>query len=316
MSGTARKLRVDAGWRQFTEAEQNHIREIYERDGVKEAVAYCRKIHKSWSRSSICRFFRRERAADPLQDVTKDTKLRSNSGWWQFTELEQDKIRRIFEKHGQMAAAQYCRKIGKPWSHAAISRFFAKERAVTQAQDAKLRRDLEWVKKLIAIYARAGLNISEATAIALAAKLRDAINISAANPETAKGRAILTKVAPHLIALRALELGQRRVAVLEKKLAAALPKAKEVPDLPNKPESWYAATTEELGRAIFGDQWDDPPKRTINHQPSTIAYPAPIQPNQTCSQTPEATQENPIKDGQSQPTTTNYNQLQPTTSPP
>ena len=101
-----------------------------------------------------------------------------------------------------------------------------------------------------------------------------------------------------------------------KKLTAALPKnTEEHPFMPHSDE-YYHKRTEALGRAIFGDQWDDPPKRTINHQPSTIAYPAPIQPNQTCSQTPEATQENPIKDGQSQPTTTNYNQLQPTTSPP
>jgi hypothetical protein len=321
MSGRARKLRVDARWRQFTESEQDHIREIFERDGLEEAVAYCQKIGKTWSGSSMSRFFRSERAGGPLQDVTGDTKLRSNSGWWQFTEPERDRIRRIFENHGQMAAAAYCRKIGKPWSHTAISRFFANERAVRRARDAKLRRDLESMKALIAIYARTGMDITEATAIELAAKLRDAVNISAADPQTAEGRAILTKAAPHLIALRALELrrqfkskeielAQRRVAVLEKKLTAALPKNEEVPDLPDKPESWYAARTEILGRAIFGDDWDDPPKRT-----TAPAQSDPIQPNQTTSQAPGATQENLGKDGQTQPNTTQYNQIQPNQTP-
>jgi hypothetical protein len=321
MSGRARKLRVDARWRQFTESEQDHIREIFQRDGLEEAVAYCQKIGKTWSGSSMSRFFRSERARSPSQDLTRDTKLRSNSGWWQFTEPERDKIRRIFENHGQMAAAKYCREIAKPWSHAAIGRFFANERAVRRAQDAKLRRDLESVKALIAIYARTGMDITEATAIELAAKLRDAVNISAADPATAEGRAILTKAAPHLIALRALELrrqfknkeielAERRVAVLEKKLTQTLPKNEEVPDLPDKPESWYAARTEALGRAIFGDNWDDPPKKTIDPAQSD-----PIQPNQPSSQALEATHPNLSKDDQPQPNTTQYNQIQPNQTP-
>jgi hypothetical protein len=313
-SGRARKLRLDAAWRRFTEAEQAHIRDIFERDGLEEAASYCQKIGKTWSGSSISRFFHSERTGGPLQDVTKDTKLRPDSRWWQLTERQRDTVRGIFENHGQMAAEAYCRQIGKPWSHTAISRFFAKQRALSRAENAKLRSDLQWLKALTAIYARAGMDITEATAIELAAKLREAVNISAANPETAEGRAILTKAAPHLIALRALELrrefkskeiklAERRVTVLEKKLTAALPKNEEVPDLPDKPESWYAARTEILGRAIFGDNWDYyQPKKNIDPAQSD-----PIQPNQTTSQTPEAqshTEANPVKDGQIQPNTT------------
>jgi len=112
MSGTTRKLRVDARWRQFTEPEQDHIREIFERDGQEAAAAYCRKIGKPWSGSSISRFFRSERAGGPLQDVTNDTKLRSNSGWWQFTEPEREKIRGIFASRAHVEL-KFVREIGQ-----------------------------------------------------------------------------------------------------------------------------------------------------------------------------------------------------------
>jgi hypothetical protein len=137
-NGRARKLRADARWRQFTQAEQDHIREIFEQDGQEAAAAYCRKIHKYWSGSSISRFFHGERAGDSSPDVTRHTKLRLDSGWWQFTEREQDKLRKIFERDGQMAAEKYCRNIGKPWSHTAISRCFGQR---TRSQTGRERRD-------------------------------------------------------------------------------------------------------------------------------------------------------------------------------
>jgi hypothetical protein len=291
MSGRSRKLRVDARWRQFTESEQDHIREIFQRDGLEEAVAYCQKIGKTWSGPAMSRFFHREHAGGSSQILTRNAKLRSTSHWWQLTELERGKIQEIFDNHGQMAAAQYCRQIGKPWSHTAISRFFANERAARRAEDIEIRKGLARLKELIAIHTRAGMGIAEATAVVLADKLGDAIRLSEVDPKTTAGLAIITKAAPHLIALRALELRcqevellARRVAVLEKKLAQTLPKNEEGTDLPDKPESWYDARTEMLGRAIFGDNWDYQPKKTIDPAQSD-----PIQPNQSASQETEAT---------------------------
>jgi len=265
-NGGVRKLRVDAKWRQFTQAQQDHIREILERDGQEAAAVYCRKIRKSWSGSSISRFIHSERAAGSSPDLTRDTKLRSDSGWWQLTEREQDKLRKIFERDGQMAAEKYCRNIGKPWSHTAISRCLAKERAARRAENAEMRQRLARLKTLTADYANAGMGITEATALNLTAKLRDSVESSAADPMTPKGRAIITKAAPLLIALRALELRrefkskevgleERRVAALEKKLAKALKQNAE----PKINEHIQGATdeqTEALGRLIYGDTWD------------------------------------------------------------
>ena len=295
MSGRSRKLRVDARWRQFTESEQDHIREIFQRDGLKQAVKYCREIGKSWSGPAMSQFFHSEHAGGSSQVLTRTTKLRSTSHWWQLTELERDKIRAIFENDGEMAAVEYCRQIGKPWSHTAISRFFAHERAAKRAEDIEIRKGLARLKELIAIHTRAGMGIAEATAVVLADKLGDAVRLSEVDPKTTAGLAIITKAAPHLIALRALELRckevellARRVAVLEKKLAQPPPKNEEVPDLPDKPESWYKARTEILGRAIFGDQWDLP-CASFPKQPDDPAKSDPIQPNQTACQEPDTT---------------------------
>jgi len=290
-NGRARKLRADARWRQFTQAEQDHIREIFEQDGQEAAAAYCRKIHKYWSGSSISRFFHGERAGGSSPDVTRHTKLRLDSGWWQFTDQEQDKIRKIFERDGQMKAAEYCRNIGKPWSHTAISRVFAKERAARRAEDVEMRQRLARLKKITAAYARAGMGITEATAFHLVAKLRDAVESPAANPKTPKGRAIITKAAPYLIALRALELrrefkrkevglAERRVAVLEKKLGEALPKNAE-PKTDKHVIEPSDELTEALGRAMFGDEWDDAPPNSDGDQDDQSD---PIKPNQTSSQ--------------------------------
>jgi hypothetical protein len=136
-------------------------------------------------------------------------KLRSNSRWWQFTDLERAEIREIFEHNGEMAAVEYCRKIGKPWSHTSISRFFAKERAARRAEDIETRQHLLRLKEIIAIYAEAGMDITEAMAFDLAMKLGDALRLSEADPETAEGRTIIWKVARHVIALRALDLRER-----------------------------------------------------------------------------------------------------------
>ena len=203
-------------------------------------------------------------------------KLRSNSRWWQFTEPERTEIRGIFEHDGEMAAVEYCRQIGKPWSHTSISRFFAKERAAKRAEDLEIRKDRARLKELITIYAQAGMDLTEAMAIQLAAKLREALKLSEADPKTAEGRAIIMKAARHVIALRALdlrereetdrcefrikeaelavkkmELQERQVLVQERKLAEALRQnADKVPEI--MPGSGNTdEKTDAPGRLIF-----------------------------------------------------------------
>jgi len=205
---------------------------------------------------------------------TGNRKLRSNSGWRQFTEPEQDKIREVFERDGEMAAAEYCRKIGKPWSHSSIGRLFAKERASRRAEDAEIRKDAARLKAVTAVYAKAGMGITEATAFNLTAKLRDAVKISAANPKTATGRAIITKAAPHLIALRALELREqieaKRLEVRHEALKLGWAKyrfdaVETMCKNYDKVRQIMAGSgssdekTEALGKLIFGDEWDDEP---------------------------------------------------------
>jgi hypothetical protein len=148
-------------------------------------------------------------------------KLRSNSRWLQFTEPERADIRWIFEQDGEIAAVEYCRKIGKPWSHNAISKFFAKERSARRAESIEVRENLAGLKELIAAHTEAGMGIAEATAVVLSAKLRDAVKLSAADPKTRKGRAIITMAAPHVIALRALELREREDELKSKEVELA-----------------------------------------------------------------------------------------------
>ena len=127
MSGV-KKLGPGSRWNQFTGRERAHIRELYEREGVEEAAAYCRKIGKSWSGSSISRFFRKGPVRDFLPGTNRLNKVRSDSRWWQFTKAEQDQIRAVFKRDGVELAAAYCDKIGKSWSRRGLADFFRMER--------------------------------------------------------------------------------------------------------------------------------------------------------------------------------------------
>jgi len=132
------KLRPDSRLWKFTKTERNEIREIFERHGERPAAVYCRKIGKSWSASSISRFFHNERAT---AGMSCGLSLLQVFRWRQFTEPERHKLREIFDRRGERAAAAHCRKIGKSWSIASICRFFSKERAVIAAQEAEIRKD-------------------------------------------------------------------------------------------------------------------------------------------------------------------------------
>ena len=56
-------------WWIFTKPEQDQIGKIFERRGERAAAAYCRKIGKSWSCSSISKFFHKERVATAAQEA-------------------------------------------------------------------------------------------------------------------------------------------------------------------------------------------------------------------------------------------------------
>jgi hypothetical protein len=271
MSIGAKNLRSDSRWHQFTEPEQVDIRRIYERQGTQAAAAHCRKIGKPWSRVGLSEFFRRERARSVLPRSKVVRKARSDSRWWQFTELERAEIRRIQERDGLQAASAYCGKIAKPWSATALGKFFSKEREARLAEETEIRKDVARLKALREAYEDAGMDITEATAFYLAQKLRDAVKISEADPNTAVGRAIIQRVAPYLIALRALRLRESIEAKRMKAQHAALKlawaryrfsAAEAVRNNFDKVREVMAGSgnddekTEALGRLIFGERWD------------------------------------------------------------
>ena len=266
MSGE-RKLNCNARWLQFTETEQARIREVYERDGAQAASAHCSKIGKPWSRSAIGEFFRRERDKGLLEGLRDIRKLRSDAGWQNFTAVERAKIWRIYEKEGQRRASAYCHKIGKDWSAAGIGGFFRRQREATAAELRKIREDVAHSMALRQAFAEAGMEIGEATAFDLAAKLREAVKLFNADPKTPKGLAVIGRLAPHLIALRSLELREKQLEVQNEALNLGWAKhrfsAVEAvqKNYDNVAEIMAGSgssdeKTEALGRLIFGDEWD------------------------------------------------------------
>jgi hypothetical protein len=210
-------------------------------------------------------------AIRPQPPTNLPKKLRSDSHWLRFTETERNEIRRIYEQQGVRFAEAYCREIGKTWAHAPLARFFHKERAAIAAEVAQLRIDLACSRELVEVFTAFKMDITEATAFELAKKLRQTIKISAANPETPEGRAILRKSAPHLIALRAMTLREQadkaRLELKAKELELRremfrfsaveairqnADKVKEIiANSSNNDEK-----TEALGRLMFPDTWD------------------------------------------------------------
>lgn len=168
-----------------------------------------------------------------MKPTRGDRLLRKDARWWQFSPEERATITGLLESgKGIAAVAQYCRSIGKPWAQSKISRFFTAARREALAEELEIRKDVERVKLLRQAYTDAGMDIDDVTLFDALQKTREALKLAAADPGTEEGRKIILEFAQIGIAARRLnltgqlgnkqlELAERRVALLEAKLAEA-----------------------------------------------------------------------------------------------
>jgi hypothetical protein len=266
-----KKLRSDSRWWQFTESEQADIRRIHEREGQRAASAYCSRINKPWSVSALCDFFCKNRAGRFPRGLRDVSKLRSDSRWHQFTETERVDIQEVYLRDGIEPASAYCSKIDKPWSKQALAKFFSREREAKLAQDTKTSERAAETVAVRESYAKDGLQVSEAAAHEAARKIRQIVEMKAADPETAEGREIIREAVRSLIGLRGLAM---REDIEAKRLEARYEGLKlrwtifrynavdEVLKHPNEVRQITAGggsrqdKTQALGRLIFGKEWD------------------------------------------------------------